>query len=290
MANPKKKVVDNVAGDFFVDTSCINCDACRKIAPKNYGDNGEYSFIQQQPKTDTDRLLASMAILACPVGAIGTDQKDFIKKARSSFPFQLKEDVFLLGYNHRSSFGADSYLVTDSEGNWMMDAPRFDKSLVKAIKQMGGLSYIFLSHQDDVADAQKYAAEFGAERIIHEWDIKAQPDAEIIIEDLDEFSLGPAKVLPVPGHTKGSQVLVWKDQYIFTGDHLAYSRRLGHVGAFHNACWYSWPEQIKSMQKLENYKNVRSIFPGHGRIYHLNEKETFPQLIQEVCAWMKSID
>ena len=33
MANPRKCVPENVAGDFFVDTTCINCDACRQIAP-----------------------------------------------------------------------------------------------------------------------------------------------------------------------------------------------------------------------------------------------------------------
>ena len=33
MANPKKRVPENVPGDFFVDSTCIDCDACRQIAP-----------------------------------------------------------------------------------------------------------------------------------------------------------------------------------------------------------------------------------------------------------------
>ena len=33
MANVKKRVRENVPGDFFVDSTCIDCDACRQIAP-----------------------------------------------------------------------------------------------------------------------------------------------------------------------------------------------------------------------------------------------------------------
>ena len=33
MANPRKRAAENVTGDFFVDYTCINCDACRQIAP-----------------------------------------------------------------------------------------------------------------------------------------------------------------------------------------------------------------------------------------------------------------
>ena len=34
MANPKKMVAQNVPGDFFVDTTCINCDTCRQKKEK----------------------------------------------------------------------------------------------------------------------------------------------------------------------------------------------------------------------------------------------------------------
>ena len=38
MANPKKRVPENVPGDFFVDSTCIDCDACRQIAPTVFGE------------------------------------------------------------------------------------------------------------------------------------------------------------------------------------------------------------------------------------------------------------
>ena len=43
---------------------------------------------------------------------------------------------------------------------------------------MGGVRYIFLTHRDDVADHAKWAAEFGAERIIHESECNAQQGTE----------------------------------------------------------------------------------------------------------------
>ena len=49
MANPKKRVPENVPGDFFVDSTCIDCDACRQIAPTVFGEAAETSFVKAQP-------------------------------------------------------------------------------------------------------------------------------------------------------------------------------------------------------------------------------------------------
>src|SRR5271168_4532571 len=49
MANPKKRVPENVPGDFFVDSTCIDCDACRQIAPSVFGEAAATSFVKAQP-------------------------------------------------------------------------------------------------------------------------------------------------------------------------------------------------------------------------------------------------
>ena len=49
MANPRKRVPENVAGDFFVDSTCIDCDACRQIAPSVFGEAAATSFVKAQP-------------------------------------------------------------------------------------------------------------------------------------------------------------------------------------------------------------------------------------------------
>src|SRR5207245_12679 len=70
-------------------------------------------------------------------------------------------------------------------GNWLVDSPRYLKHLVEAFEHKGGIAYIFLTHKDDVADAEKYAARFGAIRLRHRADLEAAPDSEWIIEGCD---------------------------------------------------------------------------------------------------------
>jgi len=36
MANPKKRVPGNTPGDFFVVSTCIDCDASRQIAERHF--------------------------------------------------------------------------------------------------------------------------------------------------------------------------------------------------------------------------------------------------------------
>ena len=45
MANPKKRVPENVPGDYFVDSTCIDCDTCRQIAPQVFGEAAETAFV-----------------------------------------------------------------------------------------------------------------------------------------------------------------------------------------------------------------------------------------------------
>jgi hypothetical protein len=51
MANPKLRVSENVTGDFFVDSTCIDCDTCRQIAPLIYGEASASAFVRRQPAT-----------------------------------------------------------------------------------------------------------------------------------------------------------------------------------------------------------------------------------------------
>lgn len=181
MADARRRVASNVEGDFFVDSSCINCGVSRHYAPNTFGDDGAHAFVKNQPSSQPDILAARMALLACPVAAIGTSEKHDLSRARGAFPFALADNVFVNGYNDRSSFAAHSYFMRGDKENWMVDAPRFTKHLANNIEAMGGLDYIFLTHRDDVAEAHKYAAHFGAERVIHEFERAAQPDAEIVL-------------------------------------------------------------------------------------------------------------
>ena len=66
---------ENVAGQFYVDSQCIDCDLCRETAPKNFvreEDEG-YSYVFKQPENDEEREQCVEAMEGCPVEAIGED-------------------------------------------------------------------------------------------------------------------------------------------------------------------------------------------------------------------------
>ncbi len=281
MADERFRVASNVEGDFFVDSSCINCGVSRHYAPKTFGDDGAHAFVKEQPSSEQDVLDAQLALLACPAAAIGTSKKQNLSLARRSFPFALAGSVFVNGYNDRSSFGAHSYFIQGDNENWMVDAPRFTKHLVNNVESMGGLDYIFLTHRDDVSDADKYAAHFSADRVIHEFEKAAQPDAEIILEGEGDHDVGSARILFTPGHTSGHMVLLWQDKYLFVGDQFAGSAY----------CWHSWEEQIESTKKLGALAEVSWVFPGHGKGFSVARGE-FPTFIDstDVCFRYDSPD
>jgi glyoxylase-like metal-dependent hydrolase (beta-lactamase superfamily II)/ferredoxin len=269
MADLRKKLDDNVEGLFFVDDTCIDCDTCRQLAPENFSDVGDYSVVYKQPLSSSDIRKSAQALLACPTGSIGTTEKIDTHSVMDDFPILIKDDIFYNGFTSKYSFGASSYFIRHREGNWMIDSPKYMPHLVKKFEAMGGLSHIFLTHRDDVADADRYAKYFGAKRIIHHSELRAQPDAEIAIDGIQPISFGSDfLVIPTPGHTRGHSILLYKDHFLFTGDHLWWSRKKKTLNASRSVCWYSWEEQTKSMEKLLQYE-FDWVIPGHGERIHL---------------------
>ena len=213
MANPAKRLSTNIEGNFFVDETCINCDTCRQLASTTFREVGEFSSVSHNLKNISDVLQAYQALLACPVGSIGTvtENTDLLTKAQESFPIQVDNTVYYNGFNSEKSFGANSYFVNHPDGNWLIDSPRYLRHLVNAFDEMGGIRYIFLSHQDDVADAGRYAQKFKADRIIHEADAEAMPESEWIVKGYEVIQVSPDfQIIPVPGHTAGSLALLYK--------------------------------------------------------------------------------
>ena len=69
MANAAKRLPTNVPGNFFVDSTCINCDTCRQLAPTTFLEEEEYSSVYHQPEPGREELESYQALLACPVGS-----------------------------------------------------------------------------------------------------------------------------------------------------------------------------------------------------------------------------
>jgi len=265
MANRNKRLDSNVPGNFYVDETCIDCDTCRQLAPNTFEEAGEYSTVVQQPIGEQEELQAYQALLACPVGSIGTEhsEKARLQEARASFPLHLDGDVFYCGFNSEKSFGANSFFVRHPDGNWLIDSPRYLKQLVEAFEHMGGIAYIFLTHEDDIADADKYAKHFKAKRIIHRADAEAVPDAEWILEGTEAIQVAPQfLVIPVPGHTPGSQALLYRNQFLFTGDHLWWEPVTRQLGSPRQLVW-DHHQLAQSIERLLDHR-FEWVLAGHG--------------------------
>jgi len=75
MADSGDKVADNVAGKWYVDSNCIDCDVCRTTAPNNFEANEDegFSYVSKQPENDEEIEQCEEAMESCPVEAIGDD-------------------------------------------------------------------------------------------------------------------------------------------------------------------------------------------------------------------------
>ena len=280
MANLRKRVPENVAGDFFVDSTCIDCDACRQIAPSIFGEAGETSFVKAQPKFAAEQRQAVQALLACPTGSIGYLGNDDVKAVMKDFPLLVEEPVYYCGYNSPKSYGGNSYFIRHPNGNWLIDSPKFVTPLVSQLEALGGIAHIFLSHQDDVADAERFAEHFGSRRIIHRHELSSQPGAEVVLDGTGPWGLAQDFLaIPTPGHTRGHCVLLFQDRFLFTGDHLDWHRDQKQLSASEDYCWYSWSQQAESMRRLADYQ-FEWVLPGHGQKVHLPADEMRAQILR----------
>lgn len=78
MADKDEKFEENVAGKFYVDQQCIDCDLCRETAPDFFtrNEDGGFSYVYRQPRTEEEISLCREALEGCPVDAIGDDAEE----------------------------------------------------------------------------------------------------------------------------------------------------------------------------------------------------------------------
>ena len=289
MAKIKQKRIENIDGDFYVDKTCIDCGTCYWMAPNTFKNEAGMSCVHAQPD-DADSIKAMQALFSCPTNSIGYVGKNTkLNKLAHTFPIPVEDNVFHNGFHSESSFGAASYFITREQGNILVDGPRYSKSLSKNMKNHGGVKLHYLTHKDDVADTDLYQKDFNSTRLMHSDDISTKTNHyETQLTGEDDYKIDDdLLVIPVPGHTKGHTVLLYKEKFLFTGDHLALSKNLGHLYAFKTACWYDFDTQIKSMEKLLNYQFLY-ILPGHGAPFRATSYQEMHGQLKKCIEWMKS--
>ncbi len=65
----------NIAGKFYTDSNCSDCDLCRETSPNNFKRDDELgmSYVYRQPTTPEEVTLCEEAKFGCPMDAIGND-------------------------------------------------------------------------------------------------------------------------------------------------------------------------------------------------------------------------
>jgi glyoxylase-like metal-dependent hydrolase (beta-lactamase superfamily II)/ferredoxin len=283
MARASDAIADNAVGEFFVDRSCIDCDLCRQLAPEVFArsEPAAQSFVARQPARGAEHR-ALMALVTCPTSSIGTRGKHDTGTAARAFPEPVVGDVLFCGYASEASYGASSYLIRRDGGNVLVDSPRFARLLVDRIAALGGVRFMVLTHQDDVADHAKFRDRFGCERVIHRADVRSGTRGCERIIDGDTELAGDLRLIHVPGHTRGSIALLHGD-VLFTGDHLWATDDQRGLEAGRDVCWYSWPEQLRSIAKLEGYRFTH-VLPGHGRRFTARDPDAMRAAVRAACA------
>src|SRR5262249_1434966 len=116
VANLSKRVPEDQPGDFFVDSTCIDCDTYRQLAHAVFADAPDPASSRAQPRTADDRRSALQALVCCPTGSIGSQGGDRPSTVLGDFPLEVEAPVFYCGFNSPKSFGGNSYFVRHPAG------------------------------------------------------------------------------------------------------------------------------------------------------------------------------
>ncbi|MGM7466750.1 MBL fold metallo-hydrolase, partial [Escherichia albertii] len=266
----RKPRPQNVAGEFYVDHTCINCDTCRWMAPSTFSEVTNMSAVYNQPTTPEERLHALQALISCPTRSIHTrTPPSDILQVHKTLPIPIDEEklpgIYHCGHQSEKSYGAASYLLLHPQGNILIDSPRYSSVLKGNIMAMGGVRYMFLTHRDDVADHQLWADALNCERIIHSLEVQeTTTTVETKLEGEGPWKLyDDVDLIFTPGHTEGSVCLLHKtSKVLFSGDHLLMHENKLSIEEDYN--WYSVPLQLQSVKILLDL-DFLWILPGHGR-------------------------
>ena len=101
-------------------------------------------------------------------------------------------------------------------------------------------------------------------------------------------SLRTSSRFRLPATRRGHAVLLYREKFLFTGDHLAWSRRRGSLVAFRDACWYSWTEQIRSMESLLDIP-FEWVLPGHGGWKRFATALEAREALARCLDWMRTV-
>ena len=173
----------------------------------------------------------------------------------------------ILEFEDRSdrTYGGKGFLLKGPKYNVMVDTPACTPRVVDAVREAGGLRYIFLSHRDEIGEVEALRQELGGAVILHRSEASLVPGGTDMVFD-EDFEVEPGlQVIHTPGHSPGSSCLLLHREglrVLFTGDHIL--RRRDDVPAPLKFPWtWSWEVQLESARRLLDLE-FDYIVPSHG--------------------------
>lgn len=77
MADKTSKIAENIAGPWYVDTTCTPCRTCMEVTGADdllkYNDDETYVYFYKQPSSPEEVAVAEETLAVCPQNAIGSD-------------------------------------------------------------------------------------------------------------------------------------------------------------------------------------------------------------------------
>lgn len=287
MASLESRHPRNAVGDLYVDTSCIDCGVCSRLAPGTFShdDATPNAYVRVQPQTADARLAALRAMVSCPTHSIGTLEPVDVSEAVATLPIQVAPGVYDCGFASEASHGVCAWLLVRPGGNILIDAPRACPAAMDRIEALGGVRTLFLTHRDGgFDDQQAYHDRFGCERVMHVGDAAGPVEHPLDGDGPVELAEGLVAI-PVPGHTRGSTALLADDTFLFTGDHV-WGDALGRLAASRCLCWWSWPDQISSIRKLRGL-SFTWVLPGHGYPFRTDDPAQMRVAVEHLLERME---
>jgi len=88
------------------------------------------------------------------------------------YPLHIENYVWFCGFISKKTFSAKTYLIVRQNGNVLVDCAAPDPALLDAIKKLGGVKHLFITHCDHAQHHEEWHKHTGCDRWIHSLDVK----------------------------------------------------------------------------------------------------------------------